>query len=685
MDAALLPKFVGFTCFTGIYLLLAIWTIWQQKIRLHASLLLTPFLVLYIGYWVFAGISLFQTNTLADGLYEWVKIGLLPAFLLGFALIFQKTPSRWFSTTLAKLLAFSALFSIGIGLFEFMSLANTQAVTHESSYFIRGTFAHKNLFSEILFLHLPLILYGGLYLKGMWRSICQLATIAIVFMIVIFLSRAVWLALLGGAIIVGGIRLMYIQREKGISAFARNLTRRQWFGLGTFLLAVVGGIIFYAQFDSLETLQKHIMASVNLQHGSAFERIDMWSKTLLMIKEHFLLGIGLGDWRIEILPYQLLGQEASYGLTFYQRPHNDFLWVFAENGILGILFYVLCFGSGLYMGGRLIHSAKAEYMKHIGYITVFGLVGYIIIASLAFPRERMEHFSLLAILMAVTSVCYAREFRIKQASQRVHLIAFILTFLLTISALWIGSQRLKGDYHAQQIRRYRIGNHWQHILNESQKLPQAYYPINPVSTPIKFYEGEALFNLQKRPEAHAAFLEAMHYNPYHAHLLNNLGTSHGLMGKLDTAAAYYIKSVIIAPNFEESHLNLAVIRISQKRYKEAYQNLRFISKDNQDPRYQKYLLQSLKYLIEDYANNVKDITLNKGILRIAADPKWALDVHYKSIENRTPFPKQLLLDAIYTMEILEKSITPEQGKALIEEYSMYKQSSNSRTENPFLK
>ena len=74
------------------------------------------------------------------------------------------------------------------------------------------------------------------------------------------------------------------------------------------------------------------------------ERLVLWKKSLQMVQDSPLIGVGTGQWKIVLPHYGKIEKiEKTNGkITEIQflRPHNDYLWVLAENGVAGFIFYL---------------------------------------------------------------------------------------------------------------------------------------------------------------------------------------------------------------------------------------------------------------------------------------------------------------------------------------------------------
>ena len=104
---------------------------------------------------------------------------------------------------------------------------------------------------------------------------------------------------------------------------------------GIILIIVVSLVAIVSNDSSLE----ETLFRPNAPISSIEERLKLWTKTLNMISENPLLGVGIGNWKIIIPSYGTTGLRSEQGEVHFQRPHNDFLWILAETGIISLLFY----------------------------------------------------------------------------------------------------------------------------------------------------------------------------------------------------------------------------------------------------------------------------------------------------------------------------------------------------------
>ena len=89
------------------------------------------------------------------------------------------------------------------------------------------------------------------------------------------------------------------------------------------------------------------------------------SSRIKLIAENPLFGVGPGNWRIKIWEYDLY--KGTLGKMFAQRPHNDFLWVFSEGGIVAGISYILLLliliKDAYYLHKRIKTNEKTKHAK----------------------------------------------------------------------------------------------------------------------------------------------------------------------------------------------------------------------------------------------------------------------------------------------------------------------------------
>jgi len=161
--------------------------------------------------------------------------------------------------------------------------------------------------------------------------------------------------------------------------------------------------------------------------------------------------------------------------------------------------------------------------------------------------------------------------------------------ILLILAVVNGYTRLNAEVYTKRAFAARKAKVWPAVISEIDKGYSVFATLDPMSTPLKWYRGEANFLLNNIPEALEDFKEAYKAHPYHIHVLNNLATCYELEGNHERAIFYYKKALEIYPAFEDALINLGATYYNRGRYEEAYETLMRCNQNAKNQRLQQYL------------------------------------------------------------------------------------------------
>ena len=298
------------------------------------------------------------------------------------------------------------------------------------------------------------------------------------------------------------------------------------------------------------------------------ERIQVWQKTYDIINDNILFGVGSNNWRINVPNYSLPSLYRVTDLnTTFKRPHNDFLWVLAEYGLIGFnLFYILF----IYIVVLLL-SKKNNKNKIHNIVLSSGIIGFLAISFFSFPSERVEHNILLAILLAISTYNINKNNPNQLPIKTIIIPRSFLLIILPISIFinYINLVNIKGEYFTKKLYVERAKKNNDEVIKLSDYANSLFYSVDPTTVPINWYKGNANINLENYTDAMADFKNAIKTVPYNHYLINDLGSLHYVQNNEDSAIFYYKESVRINPRFDDPKLNLTVIYINKGNYKEA--------------------------------------------------------------------------------------------------------------------
>lgn len=350
-----------------------------------------------------------------------------------------------------------------------------ECVTCKGFIYHRGLMCQRNTWAASMFFIIPFCWYAK---DKFWKKTAWAIMVAMAVCIVCLQSRCAILALFVAGVIV-----------------VNNKIR--------ILLLIVAGIVL-SQYDT-----------ATLNH-----RFEQWYYTLNMIKD-YPLGVGAGNWWI-LFPHYAVGIDypGSFFKEAYRFPHNDFVWVCAEIGILGLLCYIGMFIKGLW---------KAEKWR------VMGLMGYITMACFTTLRERPFTSLMLFVLLAVGGKVYPQP-------------RILLTVL--IFALVVFGFRLNSSYWDKKLGRAKTVPK----LIESARGYSVFSTMTYTGMPWKYWEALEHPYLYK---------EALRCNPYNVHVLNQAGMVYGNEKDFEKAKECFSEAIRICPDFTAARENLERLN---KRY-----------------------------------------------------------------------------------------------------------------------
>ena len=185
---------------------------------------------------------------------------------------------------------------------------------------------------------------------------------AIVVLIALFLSysRGAWLALL-----VGIISYWLIQKKKLLFAFLVSvvliLASVFWVSKNDRYLDYANDFkttIFHKNFE------KHLIATYKLKDVSTAERFNRWIAGARMTKDNLLTGFGPNTFYNNYKPYTLPAFKTWVSRnTEHSTVHNYFLLILIEQGIPGLVFFLLLVCGVIYYSEKLYARISDPFYK----------------------------------------------------------------------------------------------------------------------------------------------------------------------------------------------------------------------------------------------------------------------------------------------------------------------------------
>lgn len=542
-------------------------------------------------YFAGSALSLAVALNLGEGLVDLLKLPL--GMILCFVTVQLLLEDERFLVYLSGTVSVLALSLSLIGLAQYFGLAFTAI---PGNFIIYATMANKNLLASYLLLAMPFVWYGILFFGGKGRSMAMLAYLAAVLVVAIIHARTTWIA---GSMLLALLALIGILIRRNyitIAAEARKiLLRRLTQVLGATTVPLLLAVLIYYGHTIKDAEINQAITAAGVGVSSVGERLQLWEKTLEMIRDHPLLGVGIGSWKIFIPAYGSDGLRSAGGAVNFVRPHNDFLWILAESGPAALLGFLAIFSLAGYYAWRLLSRSGQPAIQITALLFAGGIAAYLIISLASFPRERIAHTALLFMQLAVMAAGYHRAFPLRQAGfpRRLELpLNGLLLLLLTLSS-WVGYQRVQAEIDTRKAYQARASQQWRQEIDYLARAESPLYQMDPLATPLALYRGLAWTKLTDRDpaamdSATAAFRQAYRVHPHHLIVLNNMAAVYHREGDLEKAAAFFEQALSLSPHLEHALINLTVVYYKMGRYQQAYDTIQKCDPRSTNPKIDEY-------------------------------------------------------------------------------------------------
>ena len=542
--------------------------------QLDTSVLRAPLVVASGVYLVACGLSLGGALNVSAGFTDLFRT--LAAFLVLCLCLLVLPLDRDWRERLLKIAVIATLLAVVVGGWRVAPLLVSGWPSRRAveEALLDGMMSNVNLFAGYLLVLVPWCVCGACVLTGIWQGLAGAVGALAIALLVVVQSRAAWLGS-AVAVAVTAATLLRHARELAVSA----AVRRGIVGacLGGIVAAVALAGLALTDTPAGEVIRR---LTVNRPHQadgpSDGGRTMVWGLTAAMIADHPLTGVGAGNFPIRLHEYfgsdrQGLPPDFSrLSSDNWMQPHNDFLWVFAEKGVLGGIPFVAIFLLAMWAIRTVLCGSPSATDARLATASLAALVGSLVFSCLDFPLDRVSHQVVLAVHLAVV-VLLARTQR-SVTTRPLPLPCWLVTPPL-LAALGLGIAYATAALHQERsvmaARRAEHDGNWEAMRDAARRGTTPWKTLDPLGVPVAFLEGMADLHEGKLPAATACFERALAANPNRLFILQNLGAAYAEAGRIDDAVTAFALAANRYPYRVEVRHNLASALIDAGRFPEA--------------------------------------------------------------------------------------------------------------------
>jgi O-antigen ligase len=585
--------------------------------------MLAAFVVMFFRKWrfmfggkwdriVFGGLLLFMLmhivsslSGVANGYEAFFRTIKEFGFSLFFFFVYQLIISDYRGKELlVKIMLLSGAIFILLGAKQLLNadFSEFDDATENMSYYLNivmegiySTCSNKNLFSSILFLILPIAVYSTFSHNSsrriasiVWQIFAGIVAVADFSFIVVLLTRTVWAATFFAFVVAYVLVYYWRMHIKPKRTGVKVALKAKLIYIGVpFVLVAFMFVVFISSDTQLErTIVERVALTFNPEkygyrdneHGesSVAMRKLIFGKTAEMIKDHPVLGVGPGQWQIEIPKYGVDEFDAKLreGARTFQRPHNDYLWFASETGLLGLLGYLMFFVGIICAGLSNIRQSADNKVVMFNIISVAALSGWIVVSLLDFPHERVEHnlfyLAIMAMMLADSRLCNTAD-NIEKQSEKPALTVVLLAFGLVVSGLhlWQTLIYIDGEKNSRNILNAYYNEEWDNVIMLTRKADMRMYTLDNITVPVHYYKGIAMSRKDNDEAAIREFKKALGKHPNHLLTYCAMGTSYMKVEDYGEATKCFERVLEMSPRNNQALYDMAVIFYNQKNFKQA--------------------------------------------------------------------------------------------------------------------
>ena len=359
--------------------------------------------------------------------------------------------------------------------------------------------------------------------------------------------------------------------------------------------------------------------------------------TGMMIKDHPLLGSGIGTYKYNTLRYQAKFFEQGDNRSIYpygvaDKAHNEYIQLWAELGTIGLAIFLWLIIAYFIYGIRYLRREKDEQKQGIMIGMMGAVVAFLVDSYFWFPLHLSANLSLLWLFIGLTmvmgleknagSASKSKRNNIYKFKPALYIIVILLAAFLCITVArpfvartywYYGNEEGNNQNYDKAIKRYESGLKWDPYLGA------LYYNLGIVSMDhstalTNFEKAVKNFDFPDLPQNLAIiylakgdlekaineFKRAISYQRTKGTmppLYVELGNAYLKLERYESAEIAFKEALKIDPNLVSAHYRLAEAYLRQNKVEEVLVELKKVielAPESQEAKYARDIMQKIE-------------------------------------------------------------------------------------------
>lgn len=266
-----------------------------------------------------------------------------------------------------------------------------------------------------------------------------------------------------------------------------------------------------------------------MQEGGDRGRLTVWRHTFEMIADAPLFGVGLNNWSAL---YPRYDQGDIVGIVVSpQRPHNDFLWIWAELGLVGLVLFLWLLWC---VCKQVLERIQAQ--NWVVLCAGLGAVALLVHSIFSFPREQPIAVFFLSLALGIAGQRVGGD-EAKEDWRNLGL--GVCGMAVAIVGLFWGWAAFQFDVYFSRALLAQAESHPEKQVQAAQQARS----FGLFDHRILLIEGVGRYALDDFEGAVSVYQTYLTYQPYLPALHNNLGRAYDGLGQDDAAEKAYLRGL----------------------------------------------------------------------------------------------------------------------------------------------
>ncbi|MDD5772929.1 MAG: tetratricopeptide repeat protein [bacterium] len=555
------------------FAILFIFVLWVIKLveENDLKLIRTPLDYLVLLYLLYSFISFLFSDSKSSA---WVNLYQL---FLPIILFFAAMNNLEGQKKIDRLAMFLVLTGFLAGLYGFFQFVGYDVSQWANMDRIFSTFGNAILFAGYIIFIFPVALTVILQEEKKWiLYLFYIFTFILFFDMIVTQTRGGWLGFLAMA-----ASFVYLHIKYGFFK-DKKINWKKIVPAGTVICVALFGLVFW-KWDILLSILTRPTA-----------RYFVWQGTVRMAISRFLFGYGIGSFPLVFPNFRTSGLLSMHPVdkNFVRHAHNEFLEIWAELGIVGLILFLAIIWLIYHLSMVLIKENKEKRSQFLTIALISGIAGDLVFNLTSIDLRFVSSsvlFWLYAGIIGLMYNMYCQEekiytglsvsFKEKFMPHMPYFLFRIIVYIPLILFVFLMVKTFTQPFQAMfsmpkaeeffsksPIVRDNIGE-LEEIIKKDTTSADLYYKLGTLYAKQENWD-KALENLIK-----SVNIDSNNPGPF-----NNIGNIHFTLGNIDLAIQAYKQALSIDPNHVDSHFNLAYAYFKTGKLNEAVKELDIVLK-----------------------------------------------------------------------------------------------------------